>query len=180
MCRICYETGESAETGPLFCPCLCSGSMGHVHMECLDHWRNSSANPRSFYRCDNCHFEYKFGRAYSRVDRFTLARFLSSRFAVHALSVFVLLSIIFVGGFVAKTFDSSLTWWDVLDCFKLEHLVYGSAVTGLGSLLGWAISLVGYGGGRLMGDRQTFTNRLMVAVRAGGVAGRVPAQMRSS
>lgn len=153
MCRICFETGSDGESGPLFRPCSCRGSMAWVHMECLDHWRKSSVNPRSFYRCDQCHFEYRFGRVFpAGTDKFMLARFLSSRFAVHVLSVFVLLSIIFCGGFVAKMFNGELTWYDVLRCFNLEHMISGSVVTGMGSLLGWVLSLLGGGGGRWVGD----------------------------
>ena len=79
--------------------------------------------------------------------RFTVARLLDSRLAVHLLSALVLGCLVFAGGFVAKSFSPGLTWWEVASCFNVEHLVYGSTFTGLGSLLGWLISLVGGGGG---------------------------------
>ena len=69
QCRICFDGGCFGEQGPLFRPCRCSGSMAWVHRECLDQWRRSSANPRSFFRCDNCLFEYRFGRAFVAYDR---------------------------------------------------------------------------------------------------------------
>ena len=147
QCRICFDTGSDGEQGPLFRPCHCRGSMAWVHRECLDHWRRSSVNPRSFYRCDNCCCEYRFGRAFVAYDRFTLARLLDTRGAVHLLSMLVLGCLVFTGGFVAKSFSPGLTWWEVVSCFNLEHLIYGSTLTGVGSLLGWLISLVGGGGG---------------------------------
>ena len=107
QCRICFG-GEEAEEelGPLFRPCSCRGTMAWVHMECLDRWRYSSSNPQSEFRCDQCKFEYRFGRvavAYAgSVDRFTLARFLMTPFAVHILSLSALFSAIFVLGFVGK------------------------------------------------------------------------------
>ena len=80
--------------------------MAWVHMECLDRWRYSSSNPQSEFRCDQCKFEYRFGRvavAYAgSVDRFTLARFLMTPFAVHIMSLSALFSAIFVLGFVGK------------------------------------------------------------------------------
>ena len=79
--------------------------------------------------------------------RFTIARLLDSRFAVHLLSALVLGCLVFAGGFVAKSFSPDLTWWEVARCFNVEHLVYGSTLTGVGSLLGWLISLLGGGGG---------------------------------
>ena len=152
QCRICFESGSDGEQGPLFRPCICRGSMAWVHMECLDTWRKSSVNPRSFYRCEACLFEYKFAKAFNAYDRFTLARVLNKRGAVHALSLLVLAALVFAGGFVAKLCDPTITWWEVIYCFNVQHLLYGSTVTGLGSLLGWVISLVGGGGGRLAAD----------------------------
>jgi hypothetical protein len=82
-------------------------------MECLDRWRKTSVNPRSFYRCDQCHFEYRFGRvfeAFPSPDRFSVARLLGMRFAVHVISVCALLWLIFFGGFVGKLMNPELTW----------------------------------------------------------------------
>ena len=61
VCRICFcgdETGEN-----LISPCLCSGSMKWVHASCLDEWRASSANARSFHRCDQCGAQYRLQRS---------------------------------------------------------------------------------------------------------------------
>eukprot|EP00908_Phaeocystis_cordata_P013297 Transcript_24345.p2 GENE.Transcript_24345~~Transcript_24345.p2 ORF type:complete len:240 (-),score=39.95 Transcript_24345:247-894(-) len=58
-CRICYA---GAEAGRLFSPCLCSGTMAHVHVSCLSEWRKQSVNPRSLYTCDACGYSYRLQR----------------------------------------------------------------------------------------------------------------------
>ena len=48
-CKICYVGNE--ETGnPLITPCLCAGSMRHVHNDCLVRWIETAA----LERCDLC------------------------------------------------------------------------------------------------------------------------------
>jgi hypothetical protein len=61
-CRICFGAAFENGAGKLIAPCLCSGSSAYVHVSCLNEWRASSANPRSFYRCDQCHYEYNVTR----------------------------------------------------------------------------------------------------------------------
>ena len=49
ICRICLG-GPDPELGRLFSPCLCRGTQRHVHVACLDRWRQmsqgQSASPR--------------------------------------------------------------------------------------------------------------------------------------
>lgn len=59
-CRICLSSDVSAETGRLFRPCLCGGSM-RVHEQCLMQWRRS--NDAAFFRCEICHYRYRTRRA---------------------------------------------------------------------------------------------------------------------
>ena len=40
ICRICYME-ESDEANPLVQPCICSGSMKYIHLNCLKHWINT-------------------------------------------------------------------------------------------------------------------------------------------
>ena len=61
-CRICFGAAFEDGAGKLFAPCLCAGSSKYVHVNCLNEWRANSANPRSFYRCDQCHYEYNVQR----------------------------------------------------------------------------------------------------------------------
>ena len=60
-CRICFS---GAEAGRLFAPCHCRGTMRHVHVACLDAWRNASAraNNASYHACDQCGFRYRTER----------------------------------------------------------------------------------------------------------------------
>jgi hypothetical protein len=41
ICRICYSEEES-DDNPLIQPCICSGSMKYIHLECLKHWLRTS------------------------------------------------------------------------------------------------------------------------------------------
>jgi hypothetical protein len=69
VCRICQCTEEEApESGELFSPCLCRGTMRYIHHGCLDTWRKMSANASSNTQCDQCSYVY-------RVERRGLAKF---------------------------------------------------------------------------------------------------------
>ena len=48
-CRICFA---GSEAGQLVSPCLCSGSMRFVHLDCLTKWRTVSSNPLSYVQCE--------------------------------------------------------------------------------------------------------------------------------
>eukprot|EP00913_Durusdinium_trenchii_P006504 g6112.t1 len=61
-CRICFDSEESKQTGRLFSPCQCTGSMRFVHVSCLNEWRSASCNHRSYYHCDACHYKYRLQR----------------------------------------------------------------------------------------------------------------------
>ena len=43
LCRICYGEEETADN-PLVQPCICSGSMKYIHLNCLKTWINTSVN----------------------------------------------------------------------------------------------------------------------------------------
>eukprot|EP00520_Triparma_pacifica_P004495 CAMPEP_0118657572 /NCGR_PEP_ID=MMETSP0785-20121206/14094_1 /TAXON_ID=91992 /ORGANISM="Bolidomonas pacifica, Strain CCMP 1866" /LENGTH=263 /DNA_ID=CAMNT_0006550507 /DNA_START=208 /DNA_END=995 /DNA_ORIENTATION=+ len=58
-CRVCRGTEE-----PLYRPCLCSGSIGYVHTQCLVEWLDHSGRNS----CEVCKTHYKFETAYS-VDK---------------------------------------------------------------------------------------------------------------
>lgn len=58
-CRICMG---GADEGRLFSPCLCKGSMRFVHVHCLQRWRQEKETHPSFYRCDQCHYNYNMRR----------------------------------------------------------------------------------------------------------------------
>ena len=120
--------------------------MAWVHCECLNTWRQQSVNPKSFFQCDTCKVAYRFATAMGP-DRFTIARILAWPMFIHFLSILGLFALCFVCGFVAKMFDSSLTWLDVFRCFNINHLLSGATATGLLSLFGWLTAAGGLGDG---------------------------------
>jgi len=83
-CRICFDSEETPESGRLFSPCRCSGSMRFVHVACLDNWRMAATNDAAYYRCDACHYEY-------RLQRVQLAVLLLSDKIQQVLTVAILL-----------------------------------------------------------------------------------------
>lgn len=38
VCRICLGEEDEPDTNPLFSPCICAGSMGLIHLDCLKLW----------------------------------------------------------------------------------------------------------------------------------------------
>ncbi|OCH96058.1 zf-C3HC4-domain-containing protein [Obba rivulosa] len=61
QCRICLD-GEAPELGRLIRPCLCKGSISHVHVKCLQRWRTTSPSRTAFYSCPQCGYKYHFAR----------------------------------------------------------------------------------------------------------------------
>ena len=91
-CRICM--GDASD-GKLFSPCHCKGTMRYVHVHCLQRWRQEKARAPSYYRCDQCHYEYNL----KRVD----AASTISRFAVPVLTVSILAALIGSAGLLCWT-----------------------------------------------------------------------------
>eukprot|EP01084_Bolivina_argentea_P176220 304996_1 len=64
QCRLCFSSeDENPLLGQLFQPCRCSGTMKWIHVKCLNEWRAVAPNARSYYRCDQCQYEYNLRRA---------------------------------------------------------------------------------------------------------------------
>lgn len=60
ICRICLDSQETLETGDILQPCLCKGSIGSVHSNCLK--RAIALMVKNFdngCRCEICGEEYK-------------------------------------------------------------------------------------------------------------------------
>ncbi|KAL1432505.1 hypothetical protein MTO96_013260 [Rhipicephalus appendiculatus] len=55
ICRICHEGDRSL---PLLSICLCSGTMGLVHLLCLEHWLSTSRSEA----CEICHYHFNVER----------------------------------------------------------------------------------------------------------------------
>lgn len=55
---ICWICHGGCEDEKLISPCLCRGSMGYVHLTCLNQWRNANKN-MDYFRCRICLFKYR-------------------------------------------------------------------------------------------------------------------------
>lgn len=58
-CRVCRGGGESSR--PLYKPCLCNGSIGLVHQDCLEAWLSHSKKDT----CELCSTTYQFVPKYA-------------------------------------------------------------------------------------------------------------------
>ena len=59
ICRVCRATGSPDR--PLFHPCICTGSIRHVHQDCLVQWLRHSRKDH----CELCKHKYTFKPIYS-------------------------------------------------------------------------------------------------------------------
>ncbi|XP_052281561.1 uncharacterized protein LOC127879015 [Dreissena polymorpha] len=57
VCRICHE-GDVSGGGMLISPCHCTGSLGLIHVGCLQTWLGSSNKTQ----CEICHFQFSMLR----------------------------------------------------------------------------------------------------------------------
>lgn len=55
ICRICHEGDHLL---PLLSICLCAGTMGLVHLPCLEHWLSASGSET----CELCHYRFNVER----------------------------------------------------------------------------------------------------------------------
>lgn len=60
-CRVC-RGGPDLPLHPLFSPCLCSGSIGLVHQDCLEAWLKHSRKES----CELCKQKYTFDPEYAK------------------------------------------------------------------------------------------------------------------
>ena len=144
VCRICFS---GSEEGRLIRPCLCSGSMQYVHVHCLNEWRTQSANPRSFYECDQCNYKYN-------LERTKYAAYLEDARVVRGAAALLMLTALVLGAVVlgglgaeqhfyrlvdfhptdAWQWGRRLSWVARAWCWQLDYLVaglLGLAVVGL-------------------------------------------------
>lgn len=92
-CRICYSE-ENAREDPLISPCLCTGTMRHVHVSCLNAWRAAAPDARSSFRCDQCRYNY-------RIERTRVAAFLQTQRGALAVAFTVLGVVVLVAGYAS-------------------------------------------------------------------------------
>lgn len=58
-CRVCRSGAEDER--PLYYPCMCSGSIGAVHQDCLEAWLDHSKKDT----CELCYTKYEFKPHYA-------------------------------------------------------------------------------------------------------------------
>jgi len=61
LCRFCLGPKETRKN-PFIRPCLCSGSVAHVHKACFDKWRSMATLPEHKRRCQLCLSEFTMVR----------------------------------------------------------------------------------------------------------------------
>lgn len=121
FCRICRYLRTDMPLIP--CPCLCSGSVGYVHLKCLQRWIRF----RSDNHCEICHQEYTIP---PEKKNYTLL--LKSFFRAKYLGTIMktLLSLISVTPLAYFTLSQLITTIDSLEIDKssLKLLVVGPAM----------------------------------------------------
>ncbi|KAI0274724.1 hypothetical protein BC834DRAFT_7661 [Gloeopeniophorella convolvens] len=100
QCRICLD-GPDPSLGRLIRPCLCSGTVSHVHVGCLKRWRNTSANSSAFFVCPQCRYRYRFART-------RVVGLATNPVAIAALSTVLFTVIVYASSFLTTAFLSTL------------------------------------------------------------------------
>ncbi|KAH9064140.1 hypothetical protein EDB87DRAFT_1377055 [Lactarius vividus] len=100
QCRICFD-GPDPSLGRLIRPCLCSGTVSHVHLACLQRWRNTSSNASAFFVCPQCHYHYRFART-------KIVGLATNPVAIATLSTVFFTVIVFASSFLTTTLISPL------------------------------------------------------------------------
>ena len=88
------EYKNDDEYGRLIKPCKCRGGMRYIHELCLKRSRTDSVRPGSLWKCHQCGHQFNF-------HRLTLQRYLGSTGVSAALTVVVMLLMMFFLGFIA-------------------------------------------------------------------------------
>jgi len=168
------------ESGRLIRPCKCKGSQKYVHEGCLQAWRHADPayGRRNYWECPTCKFRY-------RLERMRWSRWISSTATQVVLTVAILLTTVFIFGFIAdpilnlyidpyETITSPLASTLPLqsedeDTSWAEHFLKGLASLGLLGFvktffaMWWNLrntGILGGGGGRRRGRGGTGRDRL--------------------
>lgn len=92
--RPVVEYKNEDEYGRLIKPCLCRGGMRYVHELCLRRARTESQREGSLWKCHQCGYQFSF-------NRLTLQKYLGSKPVSGALTVVVMILVMFLLGFIA-------------------------------------------------------------------------------
>jgi hypothetical protein len=92
--RPVVEYKNDDEYGRLIKPCMCRGGMRYVHELCLRRARTESQREGSLWKCHQCGYLFSF-------NRLTLQKYLGSKPVSGALTVIVMILVMFLLGFIA-------------------------------------------------------------------------------
>eukprot|EP00038_Savillea_parva_P001576 m.105507 g.105507 ORF g.105507 m.105507 type:complete len:326 (+) comp10551_c0_seq2:42-1019(+) len=137
FCRICYDDEDGGESGFLFRPCRCAGTVALVHVNCLNTWRAQSANRNSAFQCDQCKYEYKFGAA--QATKLNVMQLVGARWFSEIAAFIALITLIIVVGVVFDLFQLP-AMIDFGEDVELPELGFPVRIFSLGSS---AVGLVG-------------------------------------
>ena len=98
--KVSYVSSDPT-SGRLIRPCKCRGSQAYVHEGCLQEWRHAdpSYGRRTFWECPTCKFQY-------RLTRMKWSRWLTSTTLQIVITLSIMLTTIFIFGFVADPVGS--------------------------------------------------------------------------
>ncbi|KAJ9651907.1 hypothetical protein H2198_008836 [Neophaeococcomyces mojaviensis] len=92
--RPVVEYKNEDEYGRLIKPCMCRGSSRYIHELCLLRSRTENTRADSMWKCHECGYKFDF-------KKLTIQRFLSSRLAAATLTVWFMVFLMFLLGFIA-------------------------------------------------------------------------------
>ncbi|EMD42140.1 hypothetical protein CERSUDRAFT_147721 [Gelatoporia subvermispora B] len=141
QCRICLD-GEDPALGRLIRPCLCRGSISHVHVKCLQRWRVTSQSQTAFYSCPQCGYKYHFARTRA-------TGIATNPVAIAAVSAVLFTVIVFCSSFV--------TTWLLSDDRQLRT-IYFYPVDVFQSLVRSAIGILV--DGRMLDQSAVYSSRM--------------------
>lgn len=105
MCNICRQ---GSEDGELISPCQCTGSMGHVHFECLKVWIETSYTNQ----CYTCKVEYQhpcftMHKSAGKFEKFFHESEMGERFSQFKLYFFIMFYMVYFSCFHSRLIYSS-------------------------------------------------------------------------
>lgn len=83
FCRIC-RLGDSVSNKLIPCPCVCTGSIGHIHIDCYRVWRKVTGR----HVCEICRHVFRrvgCDRSYWQIAALRVQRFFKSYYSVDIL-----------------------------------------------------------------------------------------------
>ncbi|KAJ1978517.1 hypothetical protein H4R34_003172 [Dimargaris verticillata] len=121
FCRVCR--GEATPDEPLFHPCKCTGSIKHVHQDCLVEWLSHSKKTK----CELCGHEFRFSPVYDpNMPQHIPFYVVIKRLLYHAVAAVVYVLRVALVGFVWFILLPYMTVWVLRFYFWTgQTVVYG-------------------------------------------------------